>query len=165
MLVFLYFGFLFVLVQVLGVFLEVKKEGDGECEVVRDEGQLVLHPMPGFSLGWRISGIRNGETLPRVAQSSVPVLPGATAGLWAGGRAGIAAWFKSALNGSSEAWLVPGWMFRGGAGSVGMGMGMAPTFQCPGEGRSVHFGFSFPGEGEAEPSCSQWLCPGLGSLS
>lgn len=56
----------------------------------RDEGRLVLHPSLVFSLGWRISGIRNGESLPRVAQSSVPVLPGAIAGLWAGGRAEVA---------------------------------------------------------------------------
>lgn len=61
------------------VFTWVKKKVTG------NEGQMMLCLLPGFlSLGWRISRIRNEETLPRVAQSSATTLPGDRGKLWAG---------------------------------------------------------------------------------
>lgn len=71
------------------------------------------------------------KPLPRVARSGVTALPGDTAGLWAGpgGRAQIAVCLLCFLNGSFKAWLCPSLDVQR------MGMGMAPAFQCPAEGR------------------------------
>lgn len=124
--------------------------------------------LPGFlSLGWRISRIRNEETLPRVAQSSATTLPGDRGELWAG--PGLGAEQRSGLlyflNGYFKAWPCPTLDVQGrscihqGEEEMGMGMGMAPTFQCPGEGTVW---ISLPWRMEAEPGCSLWPCPGLG---
>lgn len=129
-----WFGFFWVF------FLEIKKEGDGAG---MRGSWCFTHPW--FSL-WGGESVGSGMEKaclgwPRAVSLSCLGLQ-LGSGLGAEQRS-LFACFKSALNGSSEAWLVPGLSeldVQGRGGSMGLrregwGWGMAPTLQCPGEGR------------------------------